>query len=101
MTKPVTRPRKLPVTGVVASSTRRHPTIVAYLGTDNSAELHKFRVDRERALNAIREKQQIRTYKQLVRALNSALGQTKTKTKRASSSVKSRTTTKTIPSKLS
>ncbi|SFT82566.1 hypothetical protein SAMN05660657_03316 [Geodermatophilus amargosae] len=65
---------------------------VTYLSFDNSHQLRQSRLDRVRQMEEKQAKQSLRTYKQLVRALNTALAQTKTTKK--SSKVNSKRTPK-------
>jgi hypothetical protein len=67
-----------------------HPRqMTVYLSFDNSDRLRDYRLGRERQVEARRQRQQARTYRQLVRALNSALA-TQTRTTKTSSSAKSK-----------
>jgi len=73
-------------------TTQKHPRpSVTYLGFDNSQQLEALRLERAHQHAIKRQTQQVKTYKQLVRALSSALG-TQTKTTTTSLSEKSRTT---------
>lgn len=85
----------MPVTRRPTVESRPRPS-VTYIGFDNSQQLRQYRLERARQVEAMRQRQQTRTYKQLVRALSSALDQTKTTTK--SSSAKSQKTIRSKPS---
>jgi hypothetical protein len=69
--------------------------LLSYLDFDNSDHLRAVRLDRMRQVENIHRRQETRQYKQLVRALTAAIGQTgQAKKPRVTSSSTTRKTTK-------